>query len=141
MLTLQLAELADQPSLPKMLAKLSLFSDGSILSYNELKKNFELTNDIYLKKYFLKQKNNSGLFRFLLKFLNLKTDNKNISEDITIRTLSIANNYLNEKKISNAIDEVSKINYNPQIFDEWLIQAKKYSDANDLIDLIRNEID
>lgn len=137
----ELIKLIDYEPQKQYVEKLSLFSDGSILSYNELKKNFELTNDIYLKKYFLKQKNNSGLFRFLLKFLNLKTDNKNISEDITIRTLSIANNYLNEKKISNAIDEVSKINYNPQIFDEWLIQAKKYSDANDLIDLIRNEID
>lgn len=137
----ELIKLVDYEPQKQYVEKLSLFSDGSILSYNELQKNFELTNDIYLKKYFLKQKNNSSLFRFLLKFLNLKTDNKNLSEDVTIRTLSIANNYLNEKKISNAIDEVSKINYNSQIFDEWLIQAKRHSDANDLIDLIRNEID
>ena len=77
----------------------------------------------------------------ILKFFTLKADHKTKSNDSIIRSLSIAKEYLYEKNISFAINELSKLEDSEQIFKKWIVEASKYNDALELINNIKKQLE
>ena len=122
------------------LEKLLLSSNGEILSYDELIYNFNQLNNIFLKEYLLNRSNNFVLTKFFLNFFSLKADKKSQSTDSIINSLSISSDYLVNKEIGNAIEEISKIEYNSKIFHEWISDALKYKEAKELIFQIKEDL-
>lgn len=127
-------------SLNHNLKKLSLFSNGSLLSYSELKNNFNQNSDILLRKYLIDNSKNSLLTKFVLKFFNLRIDSKYNSNDPLIKKLSIAKNYLYEKDIENSVKEISTLSYKNNYFKKWIEDAKKYEKSIKLINLIKKDL-
>ena len=137
----ELSLLFDKDYNSEYLNKLNLISNGSILSFIELQNSFEISSDQYLKKYLIQKSDNSFFSNIILKFFTLKADHKTKSNDSIIRSLSIANEYLYEKNISFAINELSKLEDSEQIFKKWIVEASKYNDALELINNIKKQLE
>ena len=127
----------ENKSFKEDLEKLLLFSDGSMLSYLELKNSFDKKTNIFIKEYIISKNNNSFYIKFFLKFFNLRPDIKSVAEDPIINKLSITKNYLEEKKIAQAINELVAIRNIGNIYKKWIENAKNYDDSINIINLIK----
>ena len=133
----ELQTLIENKSFKEDLEKLLLFSDGSMLSYLELKNSFDKKTNIFIKEYIISKNNNSFYIKFFLKFFNLRPDIKSVAEDPIINKLSITKNYLEEKKIAQAINELVAIRNIGNIYKKWIENAKNYDDSINTINLIK----
>ena len=133
----ELQTLIENKSFKEDLEKLLLFSDGSMLSYLELKNSFDKKTNIFIKEYIISKNNNSFYIKFFLKFFNLRPDIKSVAEDPIINKLSITKNYLEEKKIAQAINELETIRNIGNIYKKWIENAKNYDDSINIINLIK----
>ncbi|PPR43561.1 MAG: hypothetical protein CFH21_00752, partial [Alphaproteobacteria bacterium MarineAlpha5_Bin11] len=52
----------------------------------------------------------------------------------------VAANNLKEKRLDKTIIEINKIHNQDQFFNNWLVEAKKYSEASKLILLISEDL-
>ncbi|MBI28983.1 MAG: hypothetical protein CMI95_03710 [Pelagibacteraceae bacterium] len=136
----KLFQAVETESAKNLLEKLSLYSNGNILSYEQLILDFEVANDLYLKQHFFNHSKSSRLTRFFLKFFSIKPDNKNLSQDNLVNSLSVAANNLKEKRLDKTIIEINKIHNQDKFFNNWLVEAKKYSEASKLILLISEDL-
>lgn len=140
-IVIELKKLIKNNSFGVYLEKLLLLSDSNIPSYIDLKNNFDLISDKFLKQYLIDRSGNSIFVRFFLKFFNLKPDKKSETEDIIIKKLSIAKVYLYEKDLDLTIKELSKINYKTNYFEKWIKDAENYKESIKLIGLIKKDIE
>ena len=136
----ELSKLVNRSDLEPYFKKLMILSDGGILSYDNLISNFDKNSDIFLKKHLSEKYDNLILVNFLLKFFNLKLDSESQAENIKIKQLSIVRNYLYQKKIDDAIFEISEIKFESEIFTKWIEEAKKYDEAMRITNYIKNNI-
>jgi len=132
----ELQTLIENESFKAHLEKLSLFSDGSMPGYLELKNDFDKNADLFIKDYLIAKNNNSFYIKFFLNFFNLKPDDKSVAGDSVINKLSIAKIYLQEKKIGYAVSELSTINNITNNYKKWIENAKNYEDSLKIINLI-----
>lgn len=123
------------------LDKLLILSNEKNLSFKELKENFELNSNLFLKEYLLRKTKNSFITKFILKFFNLKPDLDKTTEDIVITNLSKAKNYLYEKDIPNSIKELIKIDNIENHFGLWIKSAKKIEESKKLILSLKSEME
>ena len=93
-----------------------------------------------LKEHLVEKSGKSFLVSFILNFFSLKPDEKSKSEDSTLRTLSIAEDYLNNKDISEAIKEINKIEKLASFFNEWKSEALRYEKCLKLIIIIKKDL-
>jgi len=123
------------------LDRLLILSNEKNLSFKELKENFELNSNLFLKEYLLYKTKNSFITKFILKFFNLKPDLDKTTEDIVIANLSKAKNYLYEKDIQNSIKELIKIDNIENHFGLWIKSAKKIEESKKLILSLKSEME
>ena len=123
------------------LDRLLILSNEKNISFKELKENFELNSNFFLKEYLLYKSENSFITIFILRFFDLKLDRDKKNEDSVITNLSKAKNYLYEKDISNSIKELIKIDNIENHFGLWIESAQKIEESKKLISSLKSEME
>ena len=124
----------------KNVEQLLIVSNKNLLSYKDLKKDFENISNLYLKNYLLEKNNNKIIIKYLFKFFSLKPDSDLKGDDSVISILSLSSYYLQNHDVENAVDEVLKIKYHPEIFEKWAENASNFNKAQNLLVLIKDEV-
>ena len=122
------------------LRELLSISENNILSYEQLKDQFNDISNIYLKDYFIDENEDSFLVRYFLKFFSLKPSSKIKSNNADFKTLSNVLENLENDNVENALNEIVKINNNKIFFTNWISDANNYNRVEKLIKSISKEI-
>ena len=123
------------------LEKLKILSFEEILSFNDLKKDFDDKSNYFLKDHLIKESNNSIIIEFLLSFFILRSDYNIHSQDVVVQNISFAKNFLNERNISLAIIELSKIDKIEEYYSSWIADAEKFDESLRLLKIIKENFE
>ena len=136
----ELENLLDIEQFPN-LEKLKILSFEEILSFNDLKKDFDDKSNYFLKDHLIKESNNSIIIEFLLSFFILRSDYNIHSQDVVVQNISFAKNFLNERNISLAIIELSKIDEIEEYYSSWIADAEKFDESLRLLKIIKENFE
>ena len=136
----ELENLLDIEQFPN-LEKLKILSFEEILSFNDLKKDFDDKSNYFLKDHLIKESNNSIIIEFLLSFFILRSDYNIHSQDVVVQNISFAKNFLNERNISLAIIELSKIDKIEEYYSSWIADAEKFDESLRLLKIIKENFE